>query len=72
MACYLCLAADDLRACAYCKRPVCRACATRWPMWRMAVLYREAHCRPCTLAAARRDVADAREWLRGQGVEPGF
>jgi hypothetical protein len=72
MACFLCSAVDDLRACDYCKRPVCRACATSRPTYPMAIRMKIANCRPCTLAAARRDVADAREWLRGQGVEPGF
>jgi hypothetical protein len=49
-----------------------RACATWQPMWKMAILHREAPCRPCTIAAARRDVQDVREWLWAQGVEPGF
>jgi hypothetical protein len=38
----------------------------------MAVRLRMARCRPCTLVAARYDVAKIRAWLIEQGIEPGF
>jgi hypothetical protein len=71
--CYRCSATDDLRICALCKRPVCRACALRWAQWpwadRIATV---AECRPCCVADARRIVEEARESLLADGIEPGF
>jgi hypothetical protein len=38
----------------------------------LAVKLRTATCRPCTLAAARREVAAIRTWLMEQDIEPRF
>src|SRR5690242_11537800 len=65
--CYRCSATDDLRVCEYCTHPVCRVCATAWPADWGQVTHDEAHCRPCTLAAARRDVDDARRGCGRRG-----
>jgi hypothetical protein len=70
--CYLCHDPEDVRICTSCEHTVCRACACHWPLWPLAVKLRTATCRPCTLAAARREVAAIRAWLMEQGIEPRF
>jgi hypothetical protein len=72
---YLCHAAGvELRTCARCRRPVCRGCALRWHEWPGlgGQITTVAECRPCVVADARRIIAEARESLLADGIEPGF
>ena len=71
MKCYFC-ANETARRCETCRLPVCKTCAQVWPTYAVADRFGVAACRACTLAAARREVDNARRWLIAEGLEPEF